>query len=375
MKGDPYALEAPRTVEDLDAAARHLGIPKKKLLVLDPSNDPFNAGTPAKVRDAEWFTGLWERFGFTSEVHIRRIHYRAQSGGDVVMPNGETYVNTESCWQTLENAAKYARDLALIDPERFADRRNPASLLYGRPRDFEPEPAAEVVYGTYDPDRLAGAMRWRLPEISVFDLTAQRFSVGRVEVGGYDYDPADQPYQIEVWVEKSTMNDVIGPLCRSVGATFTPGTGFTSKTRTAEMLRRARNHNRPVRVFIISDYDPAGSAMPAAIARNIEFYRDRIAPEVQFAVHHIGMTRTWAEKYDLPRAPIKDDDNRRANFEARHGEGCVELDALEALQPGALRREIRAALDPYVDDELEARLEGVERLARRAANEDRKSVV
>jgi hypothetical protein len=367
---DPYDLPAPRTVDDLATVARDLGIPKKSLLVLDPTNDPFNAGTPAKMRDAEWFAELWQRFGYTGGVHVRRIHYRAQSGGDVALPSGGTYVNTLECWQVLEAASKYARDLALVSPSLFVDRRNAETSRNAWPRDEQPSPDAEIITGHRDDAALlrlrSGNIGWYLPSIET-DLSTYGFGTSVPFVTGYDYDADDQPYLLEVWVEKSTMDDVLAPVCRSLGANYTPGTGFTSKTRVAEMLHRGRVHGKPVRVFVIADYDPAGSHMPVAIARNIEFYRDWLAPDVEFSVHHIGMTRTWVDKYDLPRAPIKEDDPRKANFEAIHGEGCVELDALEALHPGALADEIRAALNAYVDLDHEAELRAAQREANRAA--------
>ena len=56
--------------------------PVTDLLVLAPENDPYYAGGPperASRRNAELFAGLWERFGFITGVHLRRIHYRIVS--------------------------------------------------------------------------------------------------------------------------------------------------------------------------------------------------------------------------------------------------------------------------------------------------------
>ena len=41
----------------------------------------------------------------------------------------------------------------------------------------------------------------------------------------------------------------------------------------------------------------------------------------------------------------KESDKGKARFEAQHGAGAVELDALEALHPGELRRIVEAAID------------------------------
>jgi hypothetical protein len=49
------------------------------LLVLARQNDPFFAGSPAQERRAAWFAALWEQFGYTTGVHLRRVHYRVVS--------------------------------------------------------------------------------------------------------------------------------------------------------------------------------------------------------------------------------------------------------------------------------------------------------
>jgi hypothetical protein len=188
-------IPAPRTVDDLAKAAKLLRVPKGDLLVLAGANDPFNVGTPAKVRAAEWFTGLWHRFGYTDEVHCRRVHYHAQSVADVRLPNGMPYRNTDECWTCLELAAKYARDLALIDPRRFADRRNPESLLYVAPRDpLEDGNGMPTWHAAIDGDRIRDLSGWQLPTIDPDTLTVHGFPTGRVEVDGYDYHHDDQPY-------------------------------------------------------------------------------------------------------------------------------------------------------------------------------------
>jgi hypothetical protein len=53
------------------------------LLVLAEKNDPFYAGSPAQRAKAEWFAELWARFGYTTGVHLRRVHYRLVSGEEV----------------------------------------------------------------------------------------------------------------------------------------------------------------------------------------------------------------------------------------------------------------------------------------------------
>jgi len=375
VKGDPYGLKAPRNEADLTAAARHLGIPKKQLLVLDPKNDPVNKGTPTNTTNAEWFARLWERFSYTRGVHVRRVHYQADSAGDVMLPDRSgPYLNDDPCWRVMDGAAVAARDLTLIDPLLFADRRNPESRLYVEADQIgRAEPWAEIQFADEPLHRISQARAWRLPYIPA-DVSVPKFDTGHVETYGYGYDHADQPFLNWLWIEKSTMDDVLGPLCQSLGACYTAGKGYTSRTRIAELLHQGKLHGKPVRVFTISDYDPGGSHMAVAAARAIEYYRDQLAPDVDIAVRHLGMAREWVERYDLPRKPIAAAKSASAqgridNFERRHGRGATELDALEALHPGALARELRAALEPYVDLDLADRLDQARRQAARTAND------
>jgi hypothetical protein len=102
------------------------------LLVLARQNDPFFAGSPASRAMAEWFATLWQRFGYSTGVHLRRVHYElvSQEKAHRRKHNGKPYENTENDWGYLGHAGKYARYLGLIDPAAFVDRRNPEPHLF-----------------------------------------------------------------------------------------------------------------------------------------------------------------------------------------------------------------------------------------------------
>jgi len=65
-------------------------------------------------------------------------------------------------------------------------------------------------------------------------------------------------------------------------------------------------------------------------------------------LHPVCLTHDQCAEYALPRTPIKESDLREARFEERYGSGATELDALEALYPGILVREIERFYDPGV---------------------------
>lgn len=341
---------APRGYEAIKALANEAGLTIPDLLAMARNNDPFFCGSPAQVDKAAWFAELWQRFGYATGVHLRRVHYRLVSQHAPVMHDGQRYENTERCWSYLCEAGKFARILGLVSAEAFEDHRNPDPHILVSARDAEPTPE----FTLYEPEL-------RLPSIAV-DLGVDFYLPGP-DIEGYDYSPADQPYHLELWVEKSTMDDVLTPVCAELGANLVTSLGFQSITSVVTLLKRLAVYDKPARIFYISDFDPAGDGMPSAVARQIEFWLADFAPGADVKLTPLVLTRDQVIRYRLPRIPVKDSDKRKANFEDRHGEGAVELDALEALYPGELAELVRRALLPYRDLDLAATLRMAERAA------------
>jgi hypothetical protein len=76
-------------------------------------------------------------------------------------------------------------------------------------------------------------------------------------------------------------------------------------------------------------------------------------------VRPIVLSHDQCVQYRLPRTPIKETDRRGARFEARFGEGATELDALEAVRPGELRRLLVREIERYHDRRLDERIRQV----------------
>ena len=341
---------SPRGYEAIKTLAQDEGLTIPDLLAMARNNDPFFCGSPAQEDKARWFVELWQRFGYTTGVHLRRVHYRLVSQHAPTMHDGQPYENTERCWSYLCEAGKFARILGLVSAEAFEDHRNPDPHILVSARDEEPTPE----FTLYDPEL-------HLPSIDV-DLGVD-FYLPAPSVFGYDYSPADQPYHLELWVEKSTMDDVLTPICEEIGANLVTSLGFQSITSVVTLLKRLAVYDKPARIFYISDFDPAGDGMPSAVARQIEFWLQDFAPGADVKLTPLVLTRAQVIQYRLPRIPIKDTDKRRGGFEDRHGEGAVELDALEALYPGELAGIVRRALVPYRDPDLAGELRATARAA------------
>jgi len=323
------------TYEQIKQLARQTGQRVTDLIPLAPQNDPFYTGTPNDWALAEWFASLWQVFGYTNKVHIRRVHYQIVSQNPpVAMPNGLPYENTEGCWNVLNLASKAARYLQLVDPEAFVDRRNPEALVYASRSVPQPEAWAS--------SRLWGS-QLRLPDFP--ELPAYRIS---------GYEPM-QAFHLECWCEKSTMNDVLGPLCQRYGMNLQTGLGELSITATLALVHRLQEAGKPARIFYISDFDPAGLSMPVSVSRKVEYFVRTLHLSVDVRVFPVILTAEQVHAYQLPRTPIKETERRRGGFEDRYGEGAVELDALEALYPGELQRVLSQCIEYYFDPTLEQR--------------------
>jgi hypothetical protein len=331
--------DTPLNHAEMKALAESLGRPLNTLEVL--RRDPFCADSPARLRDATWFAELWQRFDISHGTHMRRIHYLLVSQNPPVLtPSGTPYVNSADCVGLLERASLDARYLNLVPPDAMVDRRNDA------PRIFRPEAIeTSAVIGVPEPELVqSGAYlsALRLPRLVVFPPVI------------------DQPYHIEIWCEKSTMNDVLDPLGERYGVNVDTAGGEFSYSKCRNLVKRARASGRPVRILYLSDFDPAGAGMPIAVARKIEYLVLSDNLDLDIEVRPIVLTAAQCERYRLPRIPIKDSETRGAAFEARFGEGATELDALEALHPGELRRILVREIERYHDGDLADRIAEVE---------------
>jgi len=322
--------------EEIKQLARDSKLRVTDLIALAPANDPFYVGAPASVQWGEWFADVYKRFGFGHGIHLRRVHYAIISQETPIQtPDGKPYENTDHCWGQLLNASKQARYLSLVDAEDFDDKK------HAEPTDYD----AWVDTNT----RLSlDQSEWFSPSLPEFP------ALPTINADGF---AARQRYRLEIWCEKSTMNDVIIPLAQQYGATVQIGVGELSITRVVKLIRRIEADDRPARIFYISDFDPAGKSMPVAVARKLEFFASDLGLEIDAKVFPLVLTEEQCTEYRLPRTPIKETEMRARAFEERFGSGATELDALEALHPGVLRAILGTALQQYYDPTLARRVQ------------------
>ena len=287
------------------------------------------------------------------------VHYQAVVQGDVLQHDGEKYENTETCWRYISDASKSARYLGLVPAEAFVDRRNPSARVSVEPRDQIENPTPFL---TEIPE-------WTLPSIPHDFAETISYGLPHAHVDGYGYHSADQPFHLELWIEKTSMDDVLIPLCEELSINLVRGAGLKHhRRRRVAAPGTASEEAGSCAVYL--DFDPAGSHMPDAVARQLEFWRGQFYPGGDVKLNPLVMTREQADQFDLPRVPIKDEDRRKSNFEALHGPGCVELDALEALRPGEFERSHSEGGCAYRDESLRRRLREAESDGCRTARQE-----
>ncbi len=309
--------------------ARKTGLPYRDLLALSPQNDPFYVGTPGQVEKGKWFEQIYSLMGRPKNCHTRRVHYWLVTTNAIPKPDGKAYENTQNDWSLLCLAAKYARYLGLVPIENIIDRRNP-----------EPK----VNHQFWD-DRDPEEVKRGIDEESIIDQIVGEFVC---------YNPSKtQRYMIEVFCEKSTMNDVLEPVCERYGVNLVTGLGELSITSVYLLMKRVMLAKKPVRIFYISDFDPAGESMPLAVSRKIEYFvrQYQELEDKDICLYPLMLTSQQCADYSLPRTPIKETEKRKEKFEDKHGLGATELDALEALYPGKMREILETAIDPFFDVE------------------------
>jgi len=357
--------------------AKEHGMPPSELLALSPGNDPFYVGSPGQMEKAKWFRKIYELMGEPHEIHVRRVHYwlvsqspkyfkprgeerkaeldRLKASGELetlrtqeqlkeleqILEVGDSisehiyeeelnkvlYMNTKNDWGLISISAKYARYAGFVPVENIIDRRNPPAIIHSS--NWEHENPEEVREGVDAED--------------IIEAIVDKF---------WCYNSCKtQSYMMEIWCEKSTMNDILEPICQEYGMNLVCGLGELSITSVHLLLNRISRANKPTRIFYISDFDPAGEGMPVSVSRKIEYLIQNRDINEDVKLMPIMLTPEQCDHYDLPRTPLKDSDLRKEGFEDRHGVGATELDALEALHPGELKEIIETRVLEYFDQE------------------------
>jgi hypothetical protein len=301
------------------------------LIAQAKSTDPFYL-SESRMDAARWFADLYHRYGIQKGAHVRRVHYAFVSQDPrPLLPDGSQYENNFACWLFLSCSSRDARYAGLVDIDDFIDQKNPDPLVHMLEKHDGSEPEIEAATDSWEDDKFALPDEIPQPSLSLVNS-----------------DCPAQPYHVEIWIEKSTMNDILVPLVISYKLNLQALTGEVSLTLCRDLVARAGE--RPVRILYVSDFDPGGQSMPLTAARKMEWLCTEMGLDIR--LDKVTLTKEQCVEYGLPSMPIKDTEPRADKFIERHGREATELDALEALRPGLLRTLLVDEIERFIDPDF-----------------------
>ncbi|MFD6967402.1 hypothetical protein [Streptomyces sp. NPDC059949] len=166
---------------------------------------------------------------------------------------------------------------------------------------------------------------------------------------GYRLDrQTGQPIRLEVWSETAGMVSQLRAVAEPYGVPVYSGSGFNGLPAKRTAALRMAADPRPVRVFVVSDWDPSGVHLFSALAEDVAAFAAVDAPGSEVVFERLAVTEQQIEEHRLPTAPTKATDNRSFT-----GSSTTQA---EALPPDVLASVVRDAItirrDPLILAEL-----------------------
>jgi hypothetical protein len=155
-------------------------------------------------------------------------------------------------------------------------------------------------------------------------------------------DPwVNQAERVIVVSEKGTVRGTLAPTLSELSVPMLVCHGYSSATAAHDLAERSLDHDRPLRILYVGDFDPSGVHMssldlPGRLAR----YGGNVLIE--------RVAITIDDMVDLPDFSASDKpSNPLCSWYLRtHGDRCVELDA---MPPPALRECVRSAVMAHIE--------------------------
>lgn len=158
-------------------------------------------------------------------------------------------------------------------------------------------------------------------------------------------------YYCEVWCESRSIASIIRDDCRDLAVSLYPAGGFSSDTLVYEAARQIAHlaAGRPVVVFYIGDYDPAGVHVDRDIRNKLWQHLRNLRPgdaSQKLHLERLGINPDQVIRYNLP-TKVRNPKDRRS----LHIDRTVEAEAMPAhILRSLLRANIEALLPPRALD-------------------------
>lgn len=162
----------------------------------------------------------------------------------------------------------------------------------------------------------------------------------------------DQPYHVEVWLEKDSIIGSVEDICRIHGVTLRAHKGFGSTTKKHEIAEFFASLGKPVVILYVGDHDPSGQDIERDLGVKLKQYG-----AYDFEIERLAILKEDIALFNLPPLKIKNSDPRAKKFKSTYGSEVVEADA---LPPRELRYRIDSAIRELIDMDTWERAERVE---------------
>ena len=258
---------------------------------------------------------------YNSRITIRLLFYRLVSKG--VIPN------SESSYTMLIQRMIVARRDGRIPYEVFEDRTRHS--VESELPNFTTEKAEDILANGID----------------VYE-NAEEYALAQLKNSFWKYELPywhEQPYYVEVWLEKEALANLFEPICEKKKLTFVPCRGYPSLSLLYDCSKRFRTvpQDREIRILYFGDYDMRGLNIEQTIAKNLcdDF-------GIQAKVIRFALTREQIEQFQLPPNPAKIKDTMARGWIEKNGNVAWELDALE---PHVLENILEKAIQSQINQD------------------------
>ncbi len=217
--------------------------------------------------------------------------------------------------------------------------------------------------------RLAGLISWNAIEDRTRNVKGNSHwrnpeQIVKAAINSYQIDKwENQPYHVEVWVEKDALVGVVARICNQLDVSYFSCRGYTSASEMWKAghyrLGNAVNQGKQPVIIHLGDHDPSGIDMTRDIAERLALFSG-----YDVEVNRIALNKNQIDLYNPPPNPAKLTDSRADGYIQLHGYNSWELDALD---PDVLSDLIENAVLELRNEELweeaiEKENEGIERL-------------
>ena len=261
------------------------------------------------------------------------------------------------CARTIKRIRRTGAQVAMLDSQIVdvlaADHPQSVRHVYYRmtdPRLTEPVEKTDAGYRTVQNRCLLLRRSGAVPYGWISDMSRQGYFVNTFD-GGADFLSRmsglyrgdmwrDADVRCEVWCESRSIASVLLADCKELAVDLYPCGGFSS---VSFVHAAAQEHNgssdwRPLQVFFVGDYDPAGVLIDTSLKKEL---RAHLAEDIELRFERIGINIEQIAEYDLPTKPRKEGDKRSSQVER-----TVEAEAMPANVLRSIVRERVESLLP-----------------------------